>query len=71
MSNHQVDFESLAGKLLASSRILLESWFPNGRWAGHEFKVGSLNCEAGDSLSINANTYRRFALVDVKTVEVD
>lgn len=53
-----IDFAALAAKLLPQSRSLLASWFPDGRLSGHEFKVGSLAGERGESLSINVETGR-------------
>lgn len=51
-----LDFAGLSSRLLADSRRILEEWFPAGKWAGHEFKVGNLSGSPGKSLSINANT---------------
>ena len=51
-----IDFEGLARSLLARARLLLSEWFPNGKFEGHEFRVGSLHGEPGRSLSINVNT---------------
>src|SRR3954447_13993971 len=51
-----IDFEGLARSLLARSRSLLPKWFPNGKWHGREFRVGSIHGEPGESLSINGDT---------------
>lgn len=51
-----LDFAGLAASLLDRARTLLPQWLPEGKFAGHEFKVGSLNGEPGDSLSINARS---------------
>lgn len=52
----QVDFSALAERLLARAKLLLPSWLPAGRWRGHEFVVGNLRGDPGDSLSINSNS---------------
>lgn len=52
------NFSAIAADLLARSRDLLPQWFPAGRWRGHEFLVGNLSGDAGESLSINADTGR-------------
>ncbi len=51
----QRDFAALAARLLQQSRSLLPAWFPAGRWNGHEYTLGNLQGEPGDSLSINSN----------------
>lgn len=51
-----LDFAGLAASLLDRARTLLPQWLPEGKFAGHEFKVGSLNGEPGDSLSINVRS---------------
>jgi putative DNA primase/helicase len=51
-----IDFSGLASQLLSSARTLLPTWFPAGKFRGHEFVVGDLSGEQGDSLSINVNT---------------
>lgn len=51
-----IDFNQLAGELLASSKTLLSQWFPAGKIRGPEFVVGDLSGSAGDSLSINWRT---------------
>jgi putative DNA primase/helicase len=53
-----LDFAALAARLLSDARGLLPSWLPAGKFQGHEFKVGNLGGEPGDSLSININTGR-------------
>lgn len=51
-----IDFESLAARLLPNARGLCRAWFPAGKTLGHEWCVGSLLGEPGDSLRINLNT---------------
>ena len=51
-----IDFAGVASRLLSEAHSLLPQWFPEGKFAGHEFKVGDLGGSAGESLSINANT---------------
>lgn len=55
-TGRRLDFESVARALLAHARTLLVEWFPAGRLRGHEFLVGNLNGEPGESLSINVET---------------
>ncbi|QPC44036.1 hypothetical protein HW532_15855 [Kaustia mangrovi] len=50
------DFDAINAAALAAYPGLLHSWFPSGKVHGHEFKVGSLQGEAGDSLSINTKS---------------
>lgn len=50
------DFKSLGANLLTRSRELLQEWFPEGKFHGAEYVVGSLSGEKGDSLSINTKT---------------
>lgn len=52
------DFSSLAADLLARSAALCAEWFPAGKRRGHEYVVGDLNGNPGDSLSINLSTGR-------------
>lgn len=51
-----IEFAALAAALLTQSRVLLPSWLPAGKLRGHEFVVGNLAGEPGDSLSINVET---------------
>jgi putative DNA primase/helicase len=51
-----MDFKGLASELLNNSESLLNQWLPNGKLNGHEYQVGSLQGEAGKSLSINIKT---------------
>lgn len=51
-----IDFSGLASALLGQARVFLPQWFPNGRFQGKEFKVGSLHGEAGSSLKIDVET---------------
>jgi hypothetical protein len=53
-----VDYSGLASELLRRARVILPPWFPNGRFQGNEFVVGSLAGEAGESLKINSGTGR-------------
>lgn len=55
-SLQKIDYARLGDDLLARADTLLADWFPQGKKLGHEFKVGSLNGEAGASLSINIKT---------------
>lgn len=51
-----IDFQGLAARLLASADTVVPAWLPNGKRRGAEWVVGSLQGEAGDSLSINLRT---------------
>ena len=53
-----VDFQALAAQLLASADTLVPAWFPQGRRHGHEWCVGSIHGEPGESLKINLRTGR-------------
>lgn len=55
-SHKNIDFKAVNERLLNTSRHTLESWFQNGRIVGREFKVGNLNGDKGDSLSVNLVT---------------
>lgn len=48
-----IDFKTVASAALSALPDLLPQWLPNGRRHGHEFTVGSLRGEPGDSCSIN------------------
>lgn len=52
----EFDFPSLNAQLLNGARTILSSWFPNGKIQGHEFKVGNLAGDKGESLSVNLST---------------
>jgi putative DNA primase/helicase len=56
MAQKKIDFEELAARLRNQARELLPQWFPNGKIRGHEFVIGNLAGDAGESLSINLNT---------------
>lgn len=56
MHGRRIDFEALANQLLQQAHSLLPQWLPSGRFDGREFKVGNLQGEPGDSLSINTDT---------------
>lgn len=51
-----IDFEGIAASVLAAAPGILFRWLPAGRLRGHEFQVGSVRGEPGDSLSVNVNT---------------
>lgn len=54
MSN--VDFTLIARQALSRARDLLPRIFPNGKFVGKEFVLGSLQGEKGRALSINVET---------------
>jgi putative DNA primase/helicase len=51
-----IDFEGIAASALSAAPGILFRWLPAGRLRGHEFQVGSVRGEPGDSLSVNVNT---------------
>lgn len=51
-----MNFKQLSQQLLQDLPNLCSEWFPAGKRRGSEFKIGGLNGERGDSLSINLKT---------------
>jgi len=51
-----IPFDTIASAALSQAESLLFRWFPAGVIEGHEFKVGSIHGEPGESLSINMRT---------------
>jgi hypothetical protein len=51
-----IPYEQIKAASLAQSESLLFSWFPNGKQAGDEFKIGNISGDPGSSLSINTRT---------------
>ncbi len=56
MTARSPTFDDVNTAALAAYPGLLQSWFPNGRLHGHEFCVGNLKGDKGESLSINIRT---------------
>lgn len=56
MAQNKIDFEALARELAARAEELVSNWLPAGKRRGHEWLVGNLAGEPGESLSINLNT---------------
>lgn len=58
-----IDFKRISDAAIKNAVTLLSAWLPNGKLNGKEYTVGSLNGEAGRSLSINIETgvWRDFA----------
>ena len=52
----RLDFDAVNSAALGSLESLLCEWFPAGKKDGHEFRIGSINGEAGSSLSVNLNS---------------
>lgn len=52
----RIDIGAIARRALPSAESLLAQWLPAGKRVGHEWVVGNLRGDAGDSLSINLNT---------------
>jgi len=50
------DFSGLADRLLSESSDWLPRWLPHGRIVGHEYTLGDLIGNPGDSLKINMKT---------------
>jgi len=53
---NKIDFQGLAGALIAQAPGILFSWFPAGKLHGNEFRIGNIAGDAGESLSINIRT---------------
>jgi hypothetical protein len=53
-----IPFEQIQSVSLAQADRLLSEWFPRGRRFGKEFKVGNIQGDSGESLSINLATGR-------------
>jgi hypothetical protein len=51
-----IPFAAISAAALAVAPSLLADWFPQGRRFGHEFKIGNIRGEPGESLSVNLNT---------------
>lgn len=51
-----IPFEEINSVALANIRSLLREWFPHGKVKGHEYRVGSINGEAGSSFGVNLTT---------------
>jgi hypothetical protein len=66
MTARSPSYDDVNGAALAAYPGLLHSWLPNGRLHGYEFRVGNLQGEAGESLSVNTRTgvWRDFASDD-------
>jgi len=48
-----IDFTTIKQAAMLRSEELLREWFPEGRVRGHEFVIGDVEGNAGDSMSIN------------------
>lgn len=53
-----IPFEQIESAALANLGRLLEKWFPSGRWRGHEYVVGDIEGNPGESFSINSRDAR-------------
>lgn len=51
-----MDLPTFAKGLTARATELLPEWFPDGKWVGKEFQIGSVAGEPGRSLSVNSLT---------------
>src|SRR5687768_13698679 len=52
-----IPFDDINAAILGNGFLgWLERMFPNGRRKGHEFVVGNIEGDAGDSLSVNLKT---------------
>jgi len=51
-----IDFARVAAALLPRAAELCREWFPDGRQSGHEFLIGNLRGDKGESLSVNLTT---------------
>lgn len=63
MTAPRIDFERINAVAMSSLESLLSRWLPGGRINGPEYVCGSLDGEAGRSMSVNLNTgvWRDFA----------
>jgi hypothetical protein len=61
--HHTIDFATINAAALAVLPSLVARWLPNGRRVGHEWVVGSIRGEPGNSLKVNLRTgvWRDFA----------
>src|SRR4051794_19140790 len=61
-----IPFDQIHAVSLAQAQRLLVDWFPHGKITGREFKVGSLQGEAGESLSVDLRSgkWKDFAAGD-------
>jgi RecA-family ATPase len=61
-----VPFDEIRTSVLAQAERLLRSWFPRGKVVGHEFKIGNLHGDAGESLSVSlvSGLWKDFATDD-------
>ena len=51
-----IDFQAVAQQAIAHAETLLTRWLPSGRRNGHEYLIGDLSGNAGESTSINMRT---------------
>ena len=51
-------FEEINRIALSNIQSLLREWFPRGKVEGHEYRIGSINGEAGSSFGVNLTTGR-------------
>jgi hypothetical protein len=59
LSNENYSVKDLARMLARGALGVARHLFPNGKLSGHEYVVGSINGEAGKSLSINVGAGRK------------
>ena len=52
-ARERIPFDVIAAAALSQARTLLPQWFPEGKFVGHEFAVGNIRGEPGDSLQFN------------------
>jgi putative DNA primase/helicase len=58
MSGGAIPFDQIQVATLAVAERLLHEWFPRGKRAGREFKIGNIQGDSGESLSVNLATGR-------------
>lgn len=56
MPTGNIPFDAINAAALVQLPSLLRGWFPHGKREGHEWRVGSINGEAGESFSVNMQT---------------
>jgi hypothetical protein len=55
-AGNSIPFAAINAAALARLPSLLREWFPHGKKDGHEWRVASINGEAGESFSVNTQT---------------
>ena len=54
-ARERIPFDIIAAAALSQARTLLPQWFPEGKFIGHEFSIGNVQGDPGDSLQFNVS----------------